>query len=120
MAKITPMVLVENMSGKVCTHSDVYFRTAKRSGKVFTGKLCNPSTKAATAGQMAVRNMFATAVTNTKAILAAKSTDSPQTNYNKQLTYQASYAAHKEFAGTLYNWVLKKEFEVLQAEAMND
>ena len=45
MAEIKPMALIESMSKKVCEHSDVYFRTNKKTGKVYTGKLCNPSTK---------------------------------------------------------------------------
>ena len=58
MAKVKPLATIENMSGKVCTHSDVYFRTNKQTGKVSTGKLCYPSTKPATAEQLAVRNRF--------------------------------------------------------------
>ena len=46
MSAIKPMGLVESMSGKLCGHSDIYF--FRRNGKVFTGKLCNPSTKAST------------------------------------------------------------------------
>ncbi len=46
------------MSGKVCIHSDMYFRTNKITGKTFTGKLCNPSTKAPSADQISVRNRF--------------------------------------------------------------
>ena len=46
MAFIKPMALIESMSKKVCMHSDVYFRTNRQTGKVTTGKLCYPSTKA--------------------------------------------------------------------------
>lgn len=44
MAKITPMVLIDKMSGKVCMHSDTYF--AERNGTIYTGKICNPRTTA--------------------------------------------------------------------------
>ena len=37
MAKIKPMALIENMSKKVCMHSDVYFRTNKQTGVVYSG-----------------------------------------------------------------------------------
>ena len=56
MSKIKPLAIIERMSGKVCMHSDMYFRTNKVTGKVSTGKLCNPSTKAPSADQIAVRN----------------------------------------------------------------
>ena len=51
MAKVKPMGLIESMSGKVCKHSDVYF--FRRNGKIFTGKMCHPSTKAPTEAQTA-------------------------------------------------------------------
>ena len=59
MATIKPMVLIESMSDKVCMHSDVYFRTNKKTGKTTTGKLCNPSTKEPSANQIAARARFA-------------------------------------------------------------
>lgn len=58
MAKIVPMELIASMSGKVCTHGDMYFTTNKQTGKVTTGKLCNPSTAPATEAQKAVREAF--------------------------------------------------------------
>jgi len=107
------MSLIETMSGKVCMHSDVYFRTNKRNGNVSTGKLCNPSDAPATNGQIIVRNNFKTAVTNAKAILAATASDTVQTNYTKLVAYRASYKANPTFGGTLYNWVLKQEYKLL-------
>ena len=47
------------MKKKVCMHSDVYFRTNKKTGKVYTGKLCNPSTKEPSAAQTAAKARFA-------------------------------------------------------------
>lgn len=58
MAKIKPLATIASMSGKVCIHSDMYFRTNKITGKTFTGKLCNPSTKAPSSDQISVRNRF--------------------------------------------------------------
>ena len=55
MAEIKPMALIESMKKKVCEHSDVYFRTNKQTGKVTTGKLCNPSTKEPSAAQTAAK-----------------------------------------------------------------
>ena len=58
MAEIKPMALIESMKKKVCMHSDVYFRVNKQTGKVTTGKLCNPSTKADSAAQTAAKARF--------------------------------------------------------------
>ena len=45
------MGLIESMSGKICGHSDMYF--FRKNGKVFSGKICNPSAKEPTASQLA-------------------------------------------------------------------
>ena len=42
MAKIKPMILIEQMHGKVCSHSDTYF--AVRNGVQYTGTRCNKRT----------------------------------------------------------------------------
>ena len=42
MARYVPMELLLSMSGKLCSHSDVYF--ANRKGTLYTGKICNPFT----------------------------------------------------------------------------
>lgn len=38
MAKIRPMILIEQMHGKVCSHSNTYF--ALRNGTQYTGTRC--------------------------------------------------------------------------------
>ena len=68
MSQVKPMALVESMSGKICGHSDMYF--FRKNGKVFSGKICNPSTKEPTASQLAQRTKFATARANAKTALA--------------------------------------------------
>jgi len=115
MAKIKPMGLIESMSGKVCGHSDTYFRTNKRNGNVSSGKLCNPYSGEPTANQTAVRTKFTTATAKAKAILAATSSDTDQSNYTKLQAYTASYAANRTFGGSLYNFIVKKEYAALGA-----
>ena len=68
MSKIKPMGLVESMSGKICGHSDMYF--FRKNGKVFSGKICNPSTKDPSANQLTAQNKFKTARINAKTALA--------------------------------------------------
>ena len=74
MARIKPLATIESMSGKVCMHSDVYFRTNKQTSKTFTGKLCNPYKGDASAGQTAVRARFAKVTAAVRARLAVPAT----------------------------------------------
>lgn len=60
MARIKPMELLSKLSGKVCSHSDMYF--AERYGTQYTGKICNPFKGEPTDKQLAVRSAFTVAV----------------------------------------------------------
>ena len=116
MAKIKPMALVESMSGKVCTHSNVYFRTNKRSGNVTSGKLCNPYQGEPSTDQLEVRDNFKTAANTAKAILHATAPvgeAEPSENYTKLQAYKTSYDQHPHFGGNLYAWIFKAEFAAL-------
>ena len=100
MAKIKPMALIENMSGKVCEHSDVYFRTNKQTGKVSSGKLCNPFAGEASADQLAVRNRFKVVVPAVRARIAAL----PAAD---KAALEAEYKAQHEI-GSLFGYCMKK------------
>ena len=98
MAEIKPMALIESMKKKVCEHSDVYFRVNKQTGKVTTGKLCNPSTKAPSAAQVAAKARFAKVVAAVRAILAdATEKAKLEAEFKAQHTYGSlfGYAMHK-------------------------
>ena len=98
MAEIKPMALIESMKKKVCEHSDVYFRTNKRTGKVYTGKLCNPSTKEPSAAQIAAKERFAKVQAAVRAILADPTEKAKlQAEYKSQTKYGSlfGYAMHK-------------------------
>lgn len=98
MAEIKPMALIESMKKKVCEHSDVYFRTNKQTGKVTTGKLCNPSTKEPSAAQVAAKARFAKVTTAVRAILADSTEKAKlQAEYKAQTKYGSlfGYAMHK-------------------------
>ena len=48
MAKYTPIEMVKNYQGKICSHSDTYFqRRGKDKSVLCTGKMCNPRKAAA-------------------------------------------------------------------------
>ena len=94
MAKIKPMALIESMSKKVCEHSDVYFRTNKR-----TGKLCNPSTKEPSAAQTAAKARFAKVSAAVRTILAGTS--------EQKTALVAEYNAQNKI-GSLFGYAMKK------------
>ena len=99
MSEIKPMALIESMRKKVCEHSDVYFRTNKKTGKVTTGKLCNPSTKEPSAAQIKAKARFAKVSAAVRTILAGSSEQKTAlvSEYKSQHTYGSlfGYAMHK-------------------------
>ena len=99
MAKIKPMALIESMSKKVCEHSDVYFRTNKRTGVTYTGKLCNPSTKEPSVNQTAAKARFTKVVAAVRAILAGSS--------EQKTALVKEYNAQTKI-GSLFGYAMKK------------
>ena len=98
MSEIKPMALIESMRKKVCEHSDVYFRTNKQTGKVTTGKLCNPSTKAPSADQVKAKARFAKVVAAVRAILEDSTEKAKlEKEFKSQRKYGSlfGYAMHK-------------------------
>ena len=91
MPKIKPMALIENMRGKVCQHSDTYFRTRQKDGKVFAAKICNPSTKPDSTAQTANKTKFAAVAALTKQVFADKTAET-YLNYKKQFDQQTKIA----------------------------
>ena len=98
MAEIKPMALIESMRKKVCEHSDVYFRVNKQTGKVTTGKMCNPSTKEPSTAQIAAKARFAKVQAAVRTILADPTEKAKlQSEYKAQHVYGSlfGYAMHK-------------------------
>lgn len=93
MAKIKPIELIASMSGKVCQHGDTYFATNKQTGRVYTGKLCNPSTAEPTAKQIQVRENFKRRAQNTSAWLEANKPNSSRPKGTD--LYQKALSAYK-------------------------
>ena len=92
MAKIIPMVLIESMSGKVCSHSDTYF--ALRNGTQYTGTLCNKRTSGYSENEIANQTKFKTAQANAvtrmhdaSKIAADKVAFAKQTRYKTMLGF---------------------------------
>ena len=98
MAEIKPMALIESMRKKVCMHSDVYFRTNKQTGKVTTGKLCNPSDKEDSQNQIAAKLRFAKVVLAVRTIL---------TDSTEKAKLQAEFKAQHKY-GSLFGYAMHK------------
>lgn len=97
------MGLIESMSGKVCGHSDMYF--FRKNGKVFSGKICNPSTKEPSENQLAAQNKFKQARLATQAALA---------DAEQRAAYETAFKAQKKYY-SFYGYVFAKEYEKLNA-----
>ena len=98
MSKIKPIAIIESMSGKVCEHSDMYFRTNKQTGKVYTGKLCNPSDAAPTEAQMRVKERFAKITAAVAELLA---------DPMEKAKWEKAYLAQRKI-GSLHGYVFAK------------
>lgn len=98
MAKIRPIATIESMSGKVCEHSDMYFRTNKQTSQVFTGKICNPSEAEPTEAQLKVQTRFAKLADAARAILA---------DPEQRTKYQTAYLKQHRI-GSLLGYVISK------------
>ena len=97
MAKIKPMELISKLSGKVCSHSDMYF--AERYGTQYTGKICNPYTGEPTDKQVAVRSAFTFTVTAMK-------------NLDEQAlaAYKEAFGKQKKYR-TLRGYIFAQEYK---------
>jgi len=99
MAKIKPLETISSMSGKVCMHSDIYFRTNTMNGVTTTGKICYPNTAAATADQIAAKNRFKLVSTAVRTRLAALTADAKKAMKN---------AAKAARAGSVFGYAFQK------------
>lgn len=97
MSKIKPMELISRLSGKLCSHSDIYF--AERNGTQYTGKICNPYTGEPTDKQIAVREKFADTIEAINAL-----TEEQKTAYEKAFKNQKKYR-------TLRGYIFAQEYK---------
>lgn len=98
MSEIKPMALIESMRKKVCQHSDVYFRVNKQTGKVTTGKLCNPSDAEPSENQIKAKNRFKKVQAAVRLVLADPTEKAKlKAEYKAQTKYGSlfGYAMHK-------------------------
>lgn len=75
----------------------------RKNGKVFSGKICNPSTKEPSATQLAAQAKFKTARTNVKAALA---------DATQRAAYEEAFKNQKKYY-SLYGYVFAQEYAKL-------
>lgn len=98
MSKIKPIAIIQSMSGKVCEHSDMYFRTNRQTGTVSTGKVCYPSDSNPTEAQVKAQNRFSKISAAIHLLL-----EDPE----HKAKYEAGYKAQHRI-GTLFGYVFAK------------
>ncbi len=88
------------MSGKVCTHSKMYFRTNSFNGNVSTGKICFPFKGEASEDQQAAKARFK------KVVLAIRERIAAMTDAEKAKLKAAAKAtqAGSTFGYALHQW----------------
>ena len=99
MAKYEPIEMVKSYRGKICEHSDVYF--AKKGKTLYTGKICNPRTKAFSEAELARQAKFTQARAAVKALTVEQKT-----------AYAEAFANQKKYS-SLQGYMFAKEYEKL-------
>jgi len=99
MAKFKPIDLIKSLSGKLCSHSDIYFQ--KRGRTLCTGKICNPRTKPFTEDELARQDKFKRA----RAALAALTQE-------QIAAYKTAFKAQSKYA-TLQGYIFAQEYAKL-------
>ena len=93
------MELISKLSGKLCSHSDIYF--AERNGTQYTGKICNPYTGEPTEKQIAVRTKFAQTIEAINALTEEQKAD-----------YENAFRRQKKYR-TLRGYIFAMEYTKL-------
>lgn len=101
MAKYKPIEVLRSLSGKVCSHSDMYF--ANKNGTGYTGKICHPRTKPFSADELARQAKFASATAAVKALTA-----------EQKAAYEEAFAGQKKYK-SLYGYMFAQEWAKLGA-----
>lgn len=105
MARVTPMGLIESMTGKICQDSDISF--VRRNGKIYTSKMCHPYKGPATAKQTAAKSKFKTTAASVKSVLSKGKGDP---DYDKLYEeWQMNKEKYPTFRGYVFALEYKKE-----------
>ena len=101
MARFKPIEILKTLSGKVCSHSNIFFAN-KKYGTRYTVKICNPRTKPFTAAELARQARFKAAHDALLALTA-----------EQKATYAEAFSAQHKYK-TLNGYILAQEYAKLQ------
>ncbi|MCR5360588.1 MAG: hypothetical protein K6E73_01075 [Bacteroidales bacterium] len=108
MAKVTPISLVANLSGKLSQNDDTYFATNRQTGRVRAVRMKNGTIFVPTPAQLEAQAKFSSRARNTSAWLSANApTDElPKGTELFQKVLAAYKAQHK--IGTIFGYVASR------------
>ena len=96
MAIIKPSTPFDSVRKKFAGSDEIYFKNRCADNATIGVRMKHPSDGGNSEQQVANREKFAQAAASTKAILAAKSTDTDTANFNKLTAYQAAFKNQKK------------------------
>ncbi len=109
MAIIKPSTPFDSIKRKFSGTDDIHFKNRTADNATIGVRMKHPYDGGNSDKQLAYREAFTAAQTATKAILAAKSTDTDQSNYTKLQTYKAGFKNQKRYL-YLRDYIVAQEF----------
>ena len=113
MAIIKPSTPFDSVKRKFSGTDEIHFKNRTADNATIGVRMKHPYDGGNSDKQVAIREAFTAAQTATKAILAAKSTDTDQANYTKLQNYTAAFKAQKGKKNgymSLRSFIVAKEF----------
>ena len=109
MAIIKPSTPFDSVKRKFSGTDEIHFKNRTADNATIGVRMKHPYDGGNSEKQLAVRSAFTAAQTAAKAILAAKSSDTDQSNYTKLQTYKAGFKNQKKYL-YLRDYIVAKEF----------
>ena len=111
MGKVKTTWLLPGHSGRPCHHEDIYTKMNKKTGQVYSVKLCYPS-ETVTANQTAQRNSFG-AVSKALSAWIATNKVTTATDHSAYETVKAQYDRQGKYS-TLRGYMMAKNMATVQ------
>lgn len=113
MGKVKTTWLLPGHSGRPCHHEDIYTKMNKKTGQVYSVKLCYPSEKV-TANQVAQRNSFGL-VSMALSAWIRQNKVATATDHAAYLAVKAQYDRQTKYS-TLRGYMMAKNMAVVQTD----
>ncbi|HJJ95860.1 MAG TPA: hypothetical protein O0W79_04735 [Methanocorpusculum sp.] len=113
MGKVKTTWLLPGHSGRPCHHEDIYTKMNKKTGQVYSVKLCYPSEKV-TANQVAQRNNFGL-VSMALSAWIRQNKEATATDHAAYMAVKAQYDRQTKYS-TLRGYMMAKNMAVAQTD----